>query len=146
MLLSENQVRLSRDSAPAETPAVGDHDSDRQRANPWHSFGFMAPQQAGISFHAVAKDDAGLLRCNSDDKRLSAEPRVKQWSAFRAAGSKTPRPCNFGSSSTFAAPPTLGGVSGRPTTVFRVATGPLHRSIPVALLLGQTDRKNSSVT
>jgi hypothetical protein len=41
-----------------------------------------------ISFQVVAEDDAGLLRCNSDDKRLSAEPRIKQWSAFQSGGIK----------------------------------------------------------
>jgi hypothetical protein len=36
---------------------------------------------------------------------------------------------------TLAALSTLGDASSRPTKVFRVATGPLHRFSPIALLL-----------
>jgi hypothetical protein len=77
--------------------------------------------------------------------------------SFQSGGIKDAKTLQSRLVATLAALSTLGDAPSRPTKVFRVATGPLHRFSPIALLLygsqghrdeqsGRTDRNCVFVT
>jgi hypothetical protein len=54
--------------------------------------------------------------------------------SFQSGGIKDAKTLQSRFAATLAALSTLGGAPSRPTKVFRLATGPLHRFSPIAVL------------